>query len=319
MSFRYTHRPGEIYRKTYALRMHRSLVAAMVIVLALLFVARFITLRSVGLSEVKLTQLEALQVEIIKRKELPETKILPPVQKIEPETSVPEEISTPIVAVPEKNLRRNSESAKLNLSDVNVDLFDQSALNEFDRLAAARGRNSAFDAAADFRTDLNVGRLDVGPASIDLGIDGVTAKRKPAAGITGPKVSLEEKTMVRPAQQKAPVEKIDEDLLQADISVVLTSNDVNIDINEYPLWNRINAEFDRWDKGRYGALHRLLKKRGRSIIATLGFADGTSQKIIWNRGSTKILVQGRSNRNRIDELRQAISALTRLNLNQTRS
>lgn len=132
-------------------------------------------------------------------------------------------------------------------------------------------------------------------------------------------MKLTEQRPVETERSIAKKEAIDEDFLQADVSVVLTSSDINIDINEYPLWNRINAEFDRWDKGRYGTLHGFLQRKGRSIIAQLGFPDGTAQKIIWNRGATKILVQGESTRSRIDELRQAVSALTRLNLNKTRS
>lgn len=320
MMIRQSLNAGELWRKSYNLRMHRSFVAAIGIVLGMSFFARFIFLRSSGLTDVKLTQLEALQVEIIKRKKLPETKILPPVQKIEVETSVPEEITTPIVAVPEKSLRRNHDSAKLNLNDVSADLLDRSALDGFDRLSANRGRNSAFDANADFDTNLDVGRLDVGSASIDLDAGDLNSSRIAAAGIGVPKVNIVTEPAAQPELPEAMQPKpIDEDVLQADVSVVLTSKDVNIDINEYPLWNRINAEFDRWDKGRYGAMHQLLKRKGRSIIATLGFTDGTSQKIIWSRGATKILVQGRSNRNRIDELKQTISALSRLNINQSRS
>ena len=312
--------PGEIWRKTYNLRMHRSFVASFAIVLGMSFVARFITLRSSGLTETKLTQLEALQVEIIKRMKLPETKLLPPVQKLEVDTSVPEEITTPIVAVPEKNLRRNNESVKLNLRDVSADLLNRSALNDLDRLTVNHGRNSAFDTSPDLNTKIDVGRLDVRSASIDLDVDGANTSRIAAANIDVPEVSITE-AAAQPysLQERGQLDTGDDDLLQADVSVVLTSKDVNIDIDEYPLWNRINAEFDRWDKGRYGALHNMLKKKGRSIIATLGFADGTSQKIIWNRGTTKILVQGRSKRNRIEELKQTISALTRLNINQIRS
>ncbi|KAA3619462.1 MAG: hypothetical protein DWQ05_01705 [Calditrichaeota bacterium] len=308
--------PGKTYRKFHSRRMHRSLVASLVIVLTFSFFARHIELRKSDLSQIKLAELEALQVEIIKRLKKPMTKVLPPVQKIDIAAVVPEKIETPIKAVPENN-RRKVESVDLKLSDVSANLLNHSALNQLSRLSAERGRNSGFDASQSIGANLDVGRLSSGPSNLDFDVGTTMQTRDKFAD--APKVSLSESEPLKSKRPEKNPGKTDTDFLQADVSVVLASSDINIDINEYPLWNRINAEFDRWDKGRYGALHDLLKKQGRTIIADLGFADGTSHKIIWKRGTTKIIVQGKSKRNRIDELKQAVAALTRLNLNQIRS
>ncbi|KAA3662320.1 MAG: hypothetical protein DWQ10_02680 [Calditrichaeota bacterium] len=317
MEFDITFNPGKAYRQNHHNRMYRSLIASLVIVLGFSFLARHISVRGNRFSDVELNEFEALQVELIKNIKKPEIKVFPQVQKIEPVVEVPEQIKTPIKAVPEKKKRPEAESIQFNLDDVSANLTSHSALGQINSSSARRGRNSAFDADVNIGANLDVGRLNAGPSDFDISLDTEVKTRQRAD--TAPKVKLPVREPKHIEQPKMEEDAPDNDLLQADVSVVLTSSDINIDINEYPLWNRINAEFDRWDKGRYGSLPKHLKRLGRSIVAHVGFSDGTAQKIIWKRGATKILVQGNSKRTRIDELRQAVSALTRLNLNKTRS
>ena len=302
------HRQSRTNHENYSRRMHRSTILALCIVLTFSYFARFIDLGSTVFKTMNKEDFKALQVEIIKQIVKPppkSTPILPPVRTVIETVPIPEKITTKVKAVPEKKRRtRKVEKVKFTLNDIKANLSDGSALDFTDNPSALNNRGSAFDDSPGINTNVANERLDVGPGDVNLELDSHRIDRQPS------QEQVEFSLPQAQVQPKKPAAKVTEpeenDFLNADVSVVLASSDMNIGVQEYSLWNRLNAEFDRWDKGRYGSFPKYLQRKGRTITARFGYADGTAHHIIWNRGTTKIVIQGHSRRNRIDELKQAI-------------
>jgi hypothetical protein len=84
---------------------------------------------------------------------------------------------------------------------------------------------------------------------------------------------------------------------------------------DYKIWNKINAELDRLNKGRYGSVPKEITRVKGGFIIRFGFPDGTRQEMHWeNAGNVWIKITGNSSRSSAQELRRALDALLKINL-----
>ncbi len=310
-------------RRKQRLALHRSMLLALLLVHGFIFVARFIRITSVPTVADIEKHAEAIRLEEILLKQPPPPPVTPPpaVKVREPEP-VPDKITTPIrpVRVPKRPPHGKEQAPKMTL-DVDVSdptLHSGPQLDLSSRYYASR--NPAAESGVELGLDAPAGpdgvAHDAGPG-LDLQTPEVkdvpAAKPEPAQA----EFHLDEPHGLQAGRQKRQASDVPEDLLQADVSLVLASTDLSMGVEEYKIWNRINAEFDRWDKGRYGPLAPALRRRGRALIARFRLGDGTALTVIWLRGNTKILVQSDTRQSRLQLLQRALNAIIQLNLKRS--
>ncbi|RMD99494.1 MAG: hypothetical protein D6814_05470 [Calditrichaeota bacterium] len=312
------------YRKQ-ALTFQKSLLLSLIICLMIFFAARYIrVITPMDLSstakELKLLKLE----EILKVKppapKPPRALRLQPPQVVR-EEPVPDRIKTPIRPVPDRRkIYRQTPEQEVRLElAANTD-FDPVAAPDIALAAERRFKNQArgldeHGPQLEPPTPADEG-VYAAPHQIDLDLK--------ENAVAHPQNNGETLDLTLPEEVQAPISHEDqeqrqiEDILHADVSLILTSTDLNMGEDEYQLWNRINAEFDRWDKGRYGPFPAALYRKGRAIIANFSFAGDRAQTIVWLRGMTKIYVKSEKQSNRLTELKNALRALIQLNLKRNR-
>jgi len=312
-------------RDNYRLNLQRSLTASLFIVLVLMFWARHIKIYNrFAITDVE-AKLKFLQLEnVTPRKDEPKqnlTRVLPP-PKIVPEADVvPDKITTPIRPVPERRRRRRkikNEKVQLDLlANTAVEVANRPNLDPFANTPRLDDHRGSQDGGPKIEAPIAVDepKLALGTANLDI------SKKEPSLNRVVPKneISLTIPEQAKPAQGRSEAEKqVIQDILKADVSLVLTSSNLNMGVEEYKIWNRINAEFDRWDKGRYGPLPKAFQRRGGFIVASFAFADGGEQHIVWRRGNTQIFVKGTFADAKTSELKKALNALIQLKLNGNR-
>lgn len=303
-------------------RLQQCLALSLLLVLILSFAARYITVSGNLDFDQPEAQNVSLALEAIMMKKPPpppmETKIIPP-PVVQPPDKVPDEITTKIKVIPDPPRRKpDPKSLKLNLPDNLAErTTTSSAMGEIDgprsnRRAPEPGRRVELGANLYRGNDPT---LSTGPGNLDLGETRAQMSRRDSGEKL--ELSLAGPATPEPETSRRASTSDETDLsgfLNADVSVVLASTDLSMGGEEYQLWNKINGEFDRWDKGRYGALPSALTRRGRAIVATFQYPDGSAQRIVWLRGNTKIYVLGKTNRNRIEELQLALTSIIQLNI-----
>ena len=312
-------------RYQYRVNLQRSLTASLLIVLLLMFWARHIKIHNRFILTDVEAKLKFLQLEsITPLRDEPKrslTKVLPP-PKILPEPDVvPDKITTPIRPVPEKRRQRRKikdEKVQLDLAaNTNVDTANRPNLDPFANAPRLDDRRGPQDSGPKIEASLAIDEPKLALGTVDLNID----KKEPSPNRVVPKddVSLKLPDQPKPIPPRGEAEKqVLQDILNADVSLVLTSSNLNMGVEEYKIWNRINAEFDRWDKGRYGPLPKAFRRRSGIIIASFAFADGSEQHIVWRRGNTQIFVKGTFADAKTSELKKALNALIQLKLTGNR-
>ncbi len=243
----------------------------------------------------------------------------PPKLKVEEVIEIPplpeEEVkSNELIEKIESLLAENHEEVALDIkSDLSDNLIDNSQMTLSGSELKIRARNGYNGGSMDFgdksiNSDLLVaGQLDVGQtrrtgrrfvadnSGLDLGShskNGTQTKRKPK-GSDEPKLGI-----------SGRLEK------------VLSSSSSTIGTEDYKLWNKILAELDRLNKGRYGKVPAELQRHRGGFLINFTFSDKTQHEIHWrNNGNVWIKVIGQSNRTTIQELRKAAYGLFRLSLN----
>ncbi|MFQ5637579.1 MAG: hypothetical protein ACE5IR_06240 [bacterium] len=84
----------------------------------------------------------------------------------------------------------------------------------------------------------------------------------------------------------------------------------------YKLWNKINSELDRLNKGRYGAIPDKIKRNRGGFLIHLSYSDGVRHEIHWrNNGNVWIKIFGDSKKSALQELQRVWSSLLELTLN----
>lgn len=250
--------------------------------------------------------------ELIDIKEPPKLKVeevveIPP----EPEEEVK---SNDLIEKIESLLVENQEEVTLDLqSDLSDNLINNSQMVVSGAELKIRGRRGYQGGSMNFgdrgvNSDLLAeGRLDVGQtrrtgsrfvadnSSLDLGSDsknGTKTQRK-MEGSDEPKLGI-----------SGRLEKV----LNFSFSTMGTE--------DYKLWNKIIAELDRLNKGRYGKIPAELQRHPGGFLIYFTYSDKTQHEIHWrNNGNVWIKVIGQSNRTTIQELRKAADGLFRLSLN----
>ena len=303
---------------------HKSTVAALALVLLLALFARHIEVTNrfeLDPADSNLI-LIALKTVAPKKPEPPAPEkpmvVPPPLRIIEEPDEVPDVITTKIKPVPKRRKRPRAQQTRLDL-DHDTDLSDTNtpAIGELSGPNARDQRRAPILGTPDLKTDLREQRLEhnAGPGDFALGSANTQPRREVA-----PAPSKMEFDIKREAEPEATHENDASiaDFLNADVSLVLTSSDLSMGVEEYKIWNKINAEFDRWDKGRYGALPKVMQRRGRAMVATFQYADGSGHRFVWLRGNTKLYVHGQSQRDRVAELQQALMSIIHLNTKRGR-
>jgi hypothetical protein len=213
----------------------------------------------------------------------------------------------------ESLLAEHQEEVALDIkSDLSDNLITNSQMSVSGSELKIRGRRGYEGGSVNFgdrsiNSDLLAdGQLDVGQtrrtgsrfvadnSSLDLGSDsknGTKAQRK-IAGSDEPKLGLSG----RPER-------------------VLSFSSSMIGTQDYKIWNKIIAELDRLNKGRYGKIPAELQRHRGGFLINFTFSDKTQYEIHWrNNGNVWIKVIGQSNRTTIQELRKAAGGLFRLSL-----
>ena len=304
--------------------LHQSTVASLVVTLLFALFARHVTVANrfdLDPSESNLI-LIALKTVTPKKPDPPPPKrkiASPPVVAKAPD-KVPDAITTKIKPVPKRPSRARKTSAKLRIEH-NTDVFSANAslIGSLNGPDARDRRRPAQNESRNLSTELHGDRdfLPAKPGDFELGNNKAEARRKSMANPAEGNLEIEEKQMPK-VDTKRNHDRNNSDLLNADVSLVLTSSDLSMGIEEYKIWNKINAEFDRWDKGRYGALPNALKRKGRAMIASFQYKDGSGHRFVWLRGTTKLYIHGESRRNRLEELQQALMSIIYLNTKRGR-
>ncbi len=243
----------------------------------------------------------------------------PPKLKMEEVVEIPPEPeeeakSNELVEKIESLLAENQQEVSLDIdSDMSDNLISSSQMGVSGSALRIRTRNGFNEGSINFgergrNSDLLAdGQLDVGKtgrtesrfvadnSSLDLGNNsknGTKIERKikdsdePKLGISG-----------RPEK-------------------VLSFSSSTIGTEDYKLWNKVIAELDRLNKGRYGKIPPELQRHRGGFVINFTFSDKTQHEINWrNNGNVWIKVIGQSNRTTIQELRKAANGLFRLSLN----
>lgn len=296
----------------------RSFLITLVVMLGFSYAARHIVLlRNPNSLEAIEQQFKALKLESIQSFKPPPEQLAPPpppVTVIVQLESVPEVITTPIRPIREKQDRRQLPNEKVSLQlNVEIDLntADSVHLDLGKRSLAMRERLDIDDTFSLSATATSSRGERV--AQLVLETPKLTSKARVAEAT--PEIRL----TVPQEPQKNTVAVADDvdlgtELLQADVALQLASTDISMGVEEYKLWNRINAEFDRWDKGRHGKLPDNLQRRGLAIVGEFVFDGGVVHRIVWLRGTTRIYVLGKLSHDRTTELQRALTALIQLNV-----
>lgn len=88
-----------------------------------------------------------------------------------------------------------------------------------------------------------------------------------------------------------------------------------IGTEDYQLWNKINSELDRLNKGRYGSVPSEIKRHRNGFLISFSYPDGTRHEIHWrNDGNVWIKVIGRTKKSNIHELGKTLERLLSLSL-----
>lgn len=303
----------------HAILLEKSLIAALIFCHVLVFAARFITIPGLSLPSEKQLEPRAVtleEIEIIKAQpSRPHAvRVEQPVVIADP---VPEVLTSPIKPVPEPPRRHTAETVRLDLQEqVDVDISGRPSLD----LKLPNERSARRRHAAEPEFGLDIHRSIEGPAYVaaapELALDDNKTPSPARQGDAPTTLHLDEPVVLeRPqvSQNDSEERVLLGDLLQADAVLVLAPDNLSMGEEEYQLWNRINAEFDRWDKGRYGALPAALTRRGRALIARFGIGS-VRYTAVWLRGNTKVYVSGGASDDRLQELRQTLKGLIQLNL-----
>lgn len=96
---------------------------------------------------------------------------------------------------------------------------------------------------------------------------------------------------------------------------ILSFGSATMGTEDYKLWNKIEAELDRLNKGRYGMVPKELHRTRSGFKISFKYPDG-DQHIIncRNDGNVWIKVIGHNNHSNIYELRRALNGLLALSL-----
>ncbi|MFQ5865540.1 MAG: hypothetical protein ACE5IW_09960 [bacterium] len=164
-------------------------------------------------------------------------------------------------------------------------------------------KNKSYDSLiSESEIDMDIGkaqRLERGSGSSDVTIDVASQSNKKM-------------------DQRAK-EKYHSDEISLGISGVpekiLSFGSSSIGTEDYKLWNKLTAELDRLNKGRYGTSPKEMKRNSRGFILGFGYSDGVQHEIHWRKdGNVWIKIIGQSSKNTLQELRRALNALISLSL-----
>lgn len=304
-----------VRQAVHARRFLQGLVIALFLVTTFSYIARFVSVGNrfdAGPEKSNLV-LVALKTIAPRKPPPPPPKTAPPPAVVvkEPEP-VPDVIKTKVKPVVVRK-RPQVVNPRLDLgNDTEVTDVRAPTLGDFD-VAATRRRAGALDLPelrAELGAETGVRHVEGNALSLDFDRTGTPRKEVQPPKSVSLQIETEQAPRAGRSQEEAAPE---EDFLNADVTLVLTSSDLSMGVEEYSIWNKINAEFDRWDKGRYGSFPSNLERRGRALIATFAYSDGAVHRVIWLRGNTRLYVLGESHRSRINELKLALSALIHLN------
>lgn len=158
------------------------------------------------------------------------------------------------------------------------------------------------------------GNLDSG-AALDIGKTGRTQRRSLQEEETGLDLDIGQ-TRSSNGDEKERNKKPDPRLgIAGKNARILSFASSTIGTEDYKLWNKLNAELDRLNKGRYGRVPDEIQRNSRGFIIRFDFADSVQHEIHWQQdGNVWIKVIGDSHKSDIQELRRSVNSLLRLSV-----
>lgn len=299
--------------------LHQSTVAALIVTLFFALFARHIQVTNrfeLDPSDSNLV-LIALKTIAPKKPPPPKPKVIPPPVVTKMPDKTPDVVKTRVKPAPRHNrVRPNTTKLKI---DHNTDFFatNNSSIDALNGPDAKDRRQAPTNDSPNLNAEFRAGSDHFSNGSSSLQLDSQNQNRIDRTALNRLNLEIKQK---KDANAETNVDQEEEfsDFLNADVSLVLTSSDLSMGTEEYNIWNKINAEFDRWDKGRYGALPKSLQRKGRAMIASFQYADDSAHRIVWLRGNTKLYVQGKKHLERLEELQQALSSIIHLNTQKGR-
>jgi len=231
---------------------------------------------------------------------------LPPEE--EEEVTVDEEILKEI----EDLLDEGSDEEQLQLASNDLgDLLSDS------QLGSVSGPEIQLRELRNSDTRLSVGEAGngnfEGGADLDIGKSKRTPRRNLQANDGGLDLDIGKKT-TSPGNRKERTRKQDPRLgIAGKNARILSFSSSTIGTEDYKLWNKLNAELDRLNKGRYGRVPKEIQRHNRGFIIRFAFPDNVQHEIHWQQdGNVWIKVIGDSHKTDIQELRRSVNSLLRL-------
>lgn len=254
------------------------------------------TLQSIDLKDIPIMEEPPIQTEEIVELEVEEPEPVPEIEPEDPRTVYIEEQPDLKLA-----LASNDNSSYL-FSDSQMEGLPGNDLN----LRA----NLSYD-VDNVTFGSRKSDLDVSNTGIDIGKRSGTDRY----ATESPRIDLKidkKKPPERPQAQKSA---------KADLRIVgkgeriISLASSTIGTEDYKLWNKINAELDRLNKGTYGHVPDEIERTRAGFIINFDYADASGHQINWqNDGNVWIKIKGDTNRSTIFELRRALNALLSLGL-----
>lgn len=247
----------------------------------------------------------------------------PPKMQMEQVVEIPpqeEEVLSPedeILKEIEDLLDDGSDEEQLQLASNDVGDY----LLSDSQLGSVSGPEMTFRQSRNRDARLNVGgagnRNFEDGAGLDIGKTESTSRRSLDSGGKGPELDIGKNSS--PAgnrNQEGTVERQTPRLgLTGKNTRVLSFASSTIGTEDYKLWNKLNAELDRLNKGRYGHVPSEIERHRRGFIIRFTFSDNIKHEIHWQQdGNVWIEIVGESNKSDLQELRRSVTSLLRLSI-----
>lgn len=255
--------------------------------------------------------IEVIEVPVVKE-ELPPPTLPPVVHKVE-------KPFTPVIKQEKPDPRKIREELEDVTLDLNIDADSKLLTNsQMDEMSFASFDRSFQRNVTKVSLDLSTDRSGITGADAN-GLDLDLSTEASGPKIPDDDIVLDSPlTVSRETQTEMPQKDTNtsQELIELNENqFILKESESTIGTNEYRLWNRINAVFDRLDKNRFGNLPANVVRTASGLNVSFSYRDKSQHDIFWSKGGKVIIrVTGQRPRRLTTELEKAYDALFRLTL-----
>lgn len=255
------------------------------------------TLQSIDLKDIPVMEEPPIQTEEIVELEVEEPAPVPEVETEDPRIVYQEE-------QPEVKLAlASNDNGSYLFSDSQMEGLPGDDLNV--------RANLSYDVNSDLTFGSRKSNLDMSNTNLDIGKRTGTDRFATEA----PKLDLKIEKKKKPASPKPQPTAKTSLPIAGKGERILSLASSTIGTEDYKLWNKINAELDRLNKGTYGHVPDEIVRTRSGFTINFEYADASGHEINWhNDGNVWIKIKGNTNRSNIFELRRALNALLSLGL-----